>query len=399
MANETQEQINERLTRAVADNAAGIGNLVATIATLHRIGATNYIGLKTTVPTSGANGDWFIFTGSTGGGYTHNHAYVRLGSAWEDAGEPFPSGVDAASLAYVNARNDFREPIWLVRDANDNGVSHATEVYKNLKGAHSKGDDISDLMPSGYGNIMIHYIKYTGLSEIGLGGNGAFSRESVVTSITASKETTMIHRVASNISASEWSAGIDLKSSTYKENGDLNRMGYIVLMGDLIPYNSTYSVGSSASPYTNAYLANAPIIISDYRAKQDVAPIDDAVLDAWGDVELRQFLFKDAVARKGADVARIHAGVIAQQVISAFAAHGLDATRYGVVCHDTWEAKDAELDENGNVLYPAREAGDRYSIRYSEAMMLEAAYQRRRMARIEARLSELEARQNAAGGV
>ena len=397
MSSETQEQINERLTRGVADNAAGIGNLVATIATLHRIGATNYIGLKSTVPTSGANGDWFIFTGSTGSGHTHNHAYVRLGSAWEDAGEPFPSGVDAASLAYVNAKNDFSEPNWRVIDANDNNVSHVTELYKNLKGAHSKGDDISDLKTTGYGDSVIHYLKYTGLSEIGLGGNGAFSRESVIT-IPASKQTTMLHRVASNISGSDWSAGIDLKSNSYNSDGTLARAGHIVLMGDLIPHNTTFSVGSSASPYTNAYLANAPIIISDNRAKQDVAPIDDAVLDAWGDVELRQFLFKDAVTRKGADVARIHAGVIAQQVISAFAAHGLDATRYGVVCHDTWEAKDAELDENGNVLYPAREAGDRYSIRYSEAMMLEAAYQRRRMARIEARLSELEARQNAAGG-
>lgn len=62
----------------------------------------------------------------------------------------------------------------------------------------------------------------------------------------------------------------------------------------------------------------------------------DEVLDAWGDVQFRQFLFNDAVKKKG-DAARIHAGVIAQQVVEAFEKHGLDATRYGLLCYDKWE--------------------------------------------------------------
>jgi hypothetical protein len=41
------------------------------------------------------------------------------------------------------------------------------------------------------------------------------------------------------------------------------------------------------------------------------------------------------VAIKG-EGARIHVGVIAQEVIAAFEAEGLDPMRYGVICYDEW---------------------------------------------------------------
>ena len=132
------------------------------------------------------------------------------------------------------------------------------------------------------------------------------------------------------------------------------------------------------------------------------------MLDVWGEVELRQFLFADAVERKG-EAARIHAGVVAQQVMEAFEKHGLDATRYGLLCYDRWddeyetvEVEDAPAaqDSEGNEVTPAKThtekrlvtaAGDRYGIRYSEALCLEAAYQRRRAERMEQRLTNIEA--------
>ena len=46
------------------------------------------------------------------------------------------------------------------------------------------------------------------------------------------------------------------------------------------------------------------------------------------------------MALKGND-ARIHVGVMAQEVHELFAQHGLDAARYGLFCSDTW------TDENG----------------------------------------------------
>ena len=49
---------------------------------------------------------------------------------------------------------------------------------------------------------------------------------------------------------------------------------------------------------------------------------------------IKTFKFNDSVAEKGSD-ARIHFGVIAQDVKAAFEAQGLDANKYGVFCSDT----------------------------------------------------------------
>ena len=68
---------------------------------------------------------------------------------------------------------------------------------------------------------------------------------------------------------------------------------------------------------------------------------------------IKAFKFNDAVQAKG-DAARIHVGVIAQEVIAAFEAEGLDPMRYGIVCYDEWEATEDQP------------AGNRYGVRYEE---------------------------------
>lgn len=185
--------------------------------------------------------------------------------------------------------------------------------------------------------------------------------------------------------------------------------------------DNSCTLGISGKRFKEIYCANATINTSDYRLKDNIQDIDDDVLDAWGLVNIRVFQFKDAIEKKGEDSARLHMGVIAQQVQRAFEAKGLDAFRFGLLCYDEWEAKDAVVetvkrlvsdavyDESGNEISsavyedvveeiePAMEAGNRYSIRYSEALVLEAAYQRRRADRIEARLQALEERLNDAG--
>lgn len=165
--------------------------------------------------------------------------------------------------------------------------------------------------------------------------------------------------------------------------------------------------------WSHVYASTGVIGTSDERLKEDIRPIDEAVFKAWGKVEFRQFLFKDAVAEKGS-AARIHIGLIAQQVVAAFASEGLDAMRYGIVCYDKWDAQEAVTErvkvvtkeethnEDGSVkepeefhyeeriLTPAKEAGDCYSIRYEEALALECAYQRWLGERRDARISALE---------
>lgn len=183
-------------------------------------------------------------------------------------------------------------------------------------------------------------------------------------------------------------------------------MGVGVLKIDhqgLYPYlDYKYSLGLGAKRFSQIYAQTGTIETSDERAKTSIVSPDDALMRAWGKVGFKVFQFKDAVEKKGAD-ARLHVGVIAQEVKAAFEAEGLDASRYGLFCHDAWEDEYEDVEvidepevvaEDGAVT-PAQThvehrlvtpAGDRYGIRYEEALALECAYQRWRLAQIEARL-------------
>lgn len=152
--------------------------------------------------------------------------------------------------------------------------------------------------------------------------------------------------------------------------------------------DNVFALGQAAQRFTQVFAANGTINTSDAREKQDVAPIDDAVLDAWGDVSLVTYRWIESVRHKG-DGARIHSGVVAQQIRDAFLARGLDAMKYGLLCYDAWDVTPADLDDDGNEVNPATPAGDRWGIRAEECLFVEAAYQRRRMDRIEARLDEI----------
>ena len=51
---------------------------------------------------------------------------------------------------------------------------------------------------------------------------------------------------------------------------------------------------------------------------------------------IRKYRFNDAVEKKG-DEARIHVGVMAQDLKEAFESEGLVAEKYSMFCSDTWE--------------------------------------------------------------
>jgi hypothetical protein len=154
--------------------------------------------------------------------------------------------------------------------------------------------------------------------------------------------------------------------------------------------DNAVNLGMSSRRWKQLYAGTATINTSDERLKDNIAPISDEVLDAWGEVGWYQYQFKDAVAEKGETKARLHTGAIAQRIESVFTAHGLDANRYGLLCYDEWSATPSERDEDGNVVQEAQPAGNRYSLRYEEALCMEAAYQRRRADRLEARIEALE---------
>lgn len=155
--------------------------------------------------------------------------------------------------------------------------------------------------------------------------------------------------------------------------------------------DATRTNGTALRRWDVVFARDGAISTSDGREKTEPLPIDDAVLDAWGEVQLIAFQWLEAVANKGGEVARWHFGVIAQQVCDAFNARGLDGTRYGLLCYDEWQEAPEVLDEDGNVVVPAQHAGNRWGIRADQCLFLEAAYQRRRADRIESRLTAIEA--------
>jgi len=127
--------------------------------------------------------------------------------------------------------------------------------------------------------------------------------------------------------------------------------------------DNTYTLGSAPLRWSTVYAGTGTINTSDEREKQDIADIDAAEKRVAVALKglVKKFRFKDAVIAKS-EAARIHFGVIAQEVMAAFAAEDLDAKRYGLLCYDEW---DAVLDEDGNEVRPA---GNRYGVRYEELL-------------------------------
>lgn len=141
--------------------------------------------------------------------------------------------------------------------------------------------------------------------------------------------------------------------------------------------DGTQAVGSPTFRCGTIYSSSGTINTSDERAKEDIRPIEDKVLDAWAKVEFLSFKYKDSIEDKGESKSRIHFGVIAQKVKEAFEAEGLDPFEYGLLCYDEWEGIPEFIDEVNGVSQAAIAAGNRYGIRYEEALILECSLLRR----------------------
>ena len=135
---------------------------------------------------------------------------------------------------------------------------------------------------------------------------------------------------------------------------------------------------------------------SDQRLKQQITQIDNALLDAWEDVEPSQFKYNDAVNEKGKDKARLHTGYVVQQIDSACKSHGVDVSTYGLYCHEEYpeETEEVEVEQADGTKTKERkvirEASEHYSLRYTEVYAVECMYLRRCIARLTARIEELE---------
>ena len=192
------------------------------------------------------------------------------------------------------------------------------------------------------------------------------------------------------------SGGVDNDSAFLllcgKNYSFLNRAGYFLLQAK----DSTNSSILQGTPSGTLTWSGQPIqYVSDQRLKQQIAEIDDKLLDAWQDVDLVQFKYNDAVDQKG-DNARLHTGYVVQQIDSACKSHNVDISAYGLYCHEEYPQETEEIEienEDGTKVKETkiiREASEHYSLRYTEALIVECKYLRRCIARLTARIAELE---------
>jgi hypothetical protein len=107
--------------------------------------------------------------------------------------------------------------------------------------------------------------------------------------------------------------------------------------------DNSVDLGSSSVRFDDVYATNSTIQTSDRNEKQDIQSVTDAerrVATAAKGL-IRRFRWQDAVAEKGDD-ARLHFGVIAQDLDAAFTAEGLNADDYAMFCSNTWWEHEGE---------------------------------------------------------
>lgn len=134
--------------------------------------------------------------------------------------------------------------------------------------------------------------------------------------------------------------------------------------------DASLSLGTAAYRWGQIYSSTSTISTSDGNLKTDIRDLTDVEKRVASKVKglIKMFRFKEDKEQKGED-ARIHTGVIAQDVIAAFEGEGLDPFRYGIVCLDKWDAISEQRDDKtGKVIREAKAAGERYGIRYEELM-------------------------------
>jgi hypothetical protein len=167
-------------------------------------------------------------------------------------------------------------------------------------------------------------------------------------------------------------------STIFRSGGDGSGLHFTT--NAIVPTNETGTISDNTESWGNAsyrwtviYATTGTINTSDANEKQDIQNLSDAELAVARELKnlFKTFRWKEAVAEKG-DNARIHVGVIAQDVQQLFAEHGLDVTKYGIWCSDTWYEVDGMGIASDGTPYTADSEGavlkTRLGIRYEELL-------------------------------
>lgn len=115
--------------------------------------------------------------------------------------------------------------------------------------------------------------------------------------------------------------------------------------------DNTCNFGGAFARWKLGYFASGTTTSSDRNEKQDIEQLNDAELRVATKCKtlLRKYRRTEAIELKG-EKARIHFGIIAQDLQDAFTSEGLDAHRYAMFMEDIWYET-----EEGGIAYPSLE--------------------------------------------
>jgi hypothetical protein len=140
--------------------------------------------------------------------------------------------------------------------------------------------------------------------------------------------------------------------------------------------DNTQTLGSASFRWSEVFAGNATINTSDANEKSEIAQLNVAEKLVARELKglIRKYKWTDSINAKG-EKARIHVGIMAQDVKNAFESKGLDAEQYGVYCKDTWYTKKVDVADGNrfSVTTVECEADDpdatehvQYGVRYNE---------------------------------
>lgn len=267
-------------------------------------------------------------------------AYYRDG-AWEaiTPGEGWLAFVrDADRLAYFDG-SDWTGSAVLANQANAFDVAQELTGGATIGGAVSAGratnissngeleaqyDDNSRVTPAAVAN--------NGITAAGHGVGYALRLGAAGTKYDAGG----VHAIAEAdfASAGNRTAGLEFRTvsaGAYAARWRMEGAGHLRPSTD-----NAVSLGAPSYRTSVIYSATGTINTSDAREKSALRSLTPAEQRAVRRIVagVGIFQWKQAVARKGADGARLHCGVTAQAIADAFAAEGLDPQRYGLFCAD-----------------------------------------------------------------
>lgn len=128
-------------------------------------------------------------------------------------------------------------------------------------------------------------------------------------------------------------------------------------------------LGRASLRWDTVYAGTGMINTSDRNEKQQIEDLSAAERSVARAIRglIKKYRFNDDVAAEGDD-AKIHVGIIAQDVIAAFRSEGLDPFRYGIITRDEWWT-DAEgnVHDDGEAA-PGLIRHTRLGVRYNELL-------------------------------